>query len=90
MKSGGAKVRVINNDIPGQVAANLRTTAGAMADDHRHDMAGYALVAWANDLTVSSQVFIGNGAVVPRVTVPDFVKSVVAEHLVASAVTEED
>lgn len=88
MKGGGAAVRVISNDLPRQVAASLRNVASAIAADHQHDMAGYAVVSWANDLTVSSQVFIGNGSAVPRVNVPDFVKNVVAEHLIAKSIED--
>lgn len=81
MKAGGAPIRVISNDRPARVMAELRNSVDRIADVRDDDIAGFALIAWSNDGSTSTNVIVGNGRIVPRFSVPAFVETAVRDFL---------
>lgn len=80
-KDGGAHVRVLHNDIPGIVSRDLRDFAGYIAERRAADMAGYVIIAWSNDGSVGTRLFVGNNKAVPRLMIPEFIKACAIDFL---------
>lgn len=87
MKSGGAFVRVIPNEMSATLTRYFRQDARAIANKRASDLAGYAIVAWSLDGSTSAQMFIGEGRVVPRFSAVEFVKNALTDHLISSSIS---
>lgn len=74
LKSGGATVRVFVNPRHAEISRALVSRAMDAADGRRHDIHGFAIVAWGDSGNTSIGVHVEDGRFVGRSEVPEFVK----------------
>lgn len=83
LKSGGARVRVLENKLGEPVCHRLRRETESIIERRRHTMAGFAVVAWTADGNTSACVNIVEASRIGQVECPEFVKSALQVYLFA-------
>src|ERR1700722_877305 len=81
LKSGGATLRVFDNQISPVLCQDLKTDIREIIEKRKTDMDGFAVVAWSRSGDVSSSVRVRSGRYVGRSEVAGFVRSAVFSHI---------
>jgi hypothetical protein len=78
MKNGGASVHVLRT---ATVTDAFEKAAASILEVRKNDMAGFAIVAWGRTGWSTTRVETVDGAAIPIVLVPDYVRSCVADYV---------
>lgn len=81
LKSGGAKVRVLENKGPEKLCRNFLNDAEEIERKRSKDMIGYAIVAWARDDSLSTVFDLQKEAWLSPYQIPDFVYAAFYKHV---------
>lgn len=73
-KNGG-QVRVIQRDNISDGAKTFRPYMEVVRKAHGEDIAGYAIVLWARDMSSTAYLFNGRTSTLAKPLIPDFVRN---------------